>query len=91
MSTRFTDYNEAARFAAQQVTKYGRDYGIRHCREFGRDGYNVSSLPAPSHTFGSDLYTAERVTPEAARIILAMYPSESTTSDSDTTTANRID
>jgi len=62
MSKRFTDYDDARRYAGKTAREIGIDVGIRRTEEFGRDGYTVNLLPKPAHRAGSEL-RCEVVTP----------------------------
>jgi hypothetical protein len=59
---RFNDYSEAYRYAVAQAQATKLDTGIRRTKELGTDGFNVSFLPKPENTYGSELMS-ERVTP----------------------------
>ena len=60
--TRYMDYSEALAVARARANATGLDCGIRKVNEYGKWGYNVSLLPQPEKSFGSDA-RAERVRP----------------------------
>ncbi len=59
---RFNEYDDAYVYAVGMARLASADCGIRRTEEFGKDGFNVSFLPKPENTYGSELM-AERVTP----------------------------
>lgn len=69
MSTRFTDYDEAARFARAQATQYKVDMALRAQTEFGTYGYNVSFADRNSN----DYEVAEIVKPNEPQSVKTEY------------------
>ena len=59
MSERFGTWKEAHTAAAHKARTHGLDVAIRHVKEFGRKGYNVSF----AHKNDSDYARAEIVKP----------------------------
>jgi hypothetical protein len=53
--TRFTDYKDARKVAQELANRIGHDVGIWRAKEFGKDGYNIRSLPKPQNRFGHEL------------------------------------
>lgn len=62
MSQRYKEWKDARTAAVQLARQLGHDVGIERMKEFGRDGYNVFSLPKPQFRFGFEL-RCEVVTP----------------------------
>jgi hypothetical protein len=56
------EYDAAKTYARELVRATGLDAGILKTREFRMEVYQVSLLPKPENTFGSELL-AERVRP----------------------------
>ena len=63
MSTRFTDWKAAHTAAVLLARELKRDVGIWRQEEFGRDGYNIRSLPRPENRYGHEL-RCEVVSPD---------------------------
>lgn len=59
----FRDYHEARAHAQTSANDSGHDVSLRKQREYGREVYIVSYLPAPASRFGVDLQ-GEVVRPE---------------------------
>lgn len=55
MSSRFTNWKEAHTAAALLARQIGHDVGIWRQAEFGKDGYNIRSLPKPQNRYGHEL------------------------------------
>jgi len=64
MSTRFDTYEEAYNFASTRANASGLSQGIARAVEFGKVGFNVSSLPRVGKRFGWELQ-CEAVEPGA--------------------------
>lgn len=55
MSTRFTDYTEAAAFARHKADSLKLTVGILRSKEYGKDGYSVFLIPTdPTKRFDRD-------------------------------------
>lgn len=63
MSRRFTSWKEAHTAACLLARQIGHDVGIWHQEEYGKDGYNIRSLPRPENRYGHEL-RCEVVTPK---------------------------
>jgi hypothetical protein len=59
MSNRFTNYEQAYKYASKLANEHRMDVAIRKTREFGKVGFNVSFLSKHD----TDYYTAEIVMP----------------------------
>jgi hypothetical protein len=55
MSRRFTDWKQAHIAAIQLARELKRDVGIWRQVEYGKDGYNIRSLPNPENRYGHEL------------------------------------
>ena len=55
MSNRFTEWKEAHTAAVLLARQLKRDVGIWRQTEFGKDGYNIRSLPKPENRYGHEL------------------------------------
>ena len=55
MSERFSTWKEAHSAAVRLARSLGHDVGIWRQEEFGRDGYNIRSLPKPENRYGHEL------------------------------------
>ena len=55
MQTRFSDWKEAHTAAVLYARLVKRDVGIWRQFEFGKDGYNIRSLPNPENRYGHEL------------------------------------
>ena len=63
MQTRFTDWKEAHAAAYALAKQIGHDVGIWRVNEFGKEGYNIRSLPKPENRYGHEL-RCEVVSPQ---------------------------
>lgn len=52
---RFKTWKEAHAQAVLLARQLGHDVGIWRQNEFGKDGYNIRSLPRPENRFGHEL------------------------------------
>lgn len=55
MSRRFAKWNDAHLEAVMLARWLDHDVGIWREKEFGKDGYNVRSLPRPENRYGYEL------------------------------------
>jgi len=55
MSRRFTHWNDAHVEAVLLARLLKHDVGIWRENEFGKDGYNIRSLPRPENRYGYEL------------------------------------
>jgi len=62
MSQRFKEWKEAHTAAVVLARQIGHDVGIWRQAEYGKDGYNIRSLPKPENRYGHEL-RCEVVTP----------------------------
>jgi hypothetical protein len=55
MSRRFDTWKEAHTAAVMLARQLGREIGLWRAVEFGREGYNIRSLPRPENRYGHEL------------------------------------
>ena len=55
MSQRFSNWKEAHTAAVNLARELKHDVGIWLQEEFGKDGYNIRSLPRPENRYGHEL------------------------------------
>jgi hypothetical protein len=55
MSTRYNTWKEAHTAAIKLARLLGRETGILGTKEFGKEGFNVYSLPQAKNRCGADL------------------------------------
>ncbi len=55
MSRRFETWKEAHTAACLLARSIGHDVGIWRAVEFGREGFNIRSLPRPENRYGHEL------------------------------------
>jgi len=55
MSNRYTTWKEAHTAAAKLARLLGRETGILGTKEFGKEGFNVYSLPQAKNRYGFEL------------------------------------
>ena len=55
MTERFADWKAAHTAAVLLARQIGHDVGIWRQTEYGKDGYNIRSLPKPENRYGHEL------------------------------------